>query len=98
MLLVAGAAAQGNSRGKGRFAARKESNRRRSKAPEAGLSACIRGSLSGTQLSRSESERVRTQSAEHPIRTVVPHRQPTAKGQVSAPQGGSPQVTDPAHY
>lgn len=41
---------------------------------------------------------VRTQSAGHPIRTVVSHRQPSRKGQVSGPQGTTPQVTDLARY
>lgn len=81
-----------------RFAEREDSNRRRTEAPEARLSARIRVPLSDTQLSLSEPERVRTQSAGHPIKTVTPHRQPSPKGQVSAPQGRSPQVTDPAYY
>ncbi len=81
-----------------RFAEREDSNCRRTEAPEARLSARIRVPLSDTQVSLSEPERVRTQSAGHPVATVVPHRQPSVKGQVSSPQGRSPQVTNLADY
>ncbi len=52
------------------------------------------GDSSGTPHSAA----VRAQSAGHPVGTVAPHRYPSIKGQVSDPQGRSPQVADLARY